>query len=60
MSSMDVNKENTLLFTADSTGFVYVWNVENYCTKGHEHGPPECEQLAVPIPNICIITLILR
>lgn len=42
VSAMDVNKANTLLFTADSAGFVYVWNIDGYCVTHLEEEAPEC------------------
>ena len=41
--SMEVNMLNTLLFTADNSGFVYVWNIDGYCLDHGESEPPECE-----------------
>ena len=42
MSAMAINKSDTILFTGDSFGFVYVWRVEHYCSEEEEKEPPEC------------------
>ena len=43
ITSMEVNKANTTLFTADSFGFLCVWNIEGYCMSDAESEPPECK-----------------
>lgn len=38
---MVTNKVNTVLYTADSLGFVYVWDISTYCLEKSADGPPE-------------------
>lgn len=40
-SAMVTNKANTHLYTADSLGFVYVWDVSRYCVDKPANEPPE-------------------
>ena len=42
ITAMEVNKTNTLLFSCDTFGFVYVWNIDGYCKNGVEKNSPEC------------------
>ncbi|XP_070198273.1 cilia- and flagella-associated protein 337-like isoform X3 [Littorina saxatilis] len=41
VSAMATNKLNSVLYTADSLGFIYVWDVANYCLQNAETEPPE-------------------
>ncbi|XP_060601618.1 WD repeat-containing protein on Y chromosome-like isoform X3 [Ruditapes philippinarum] len=41
VSVLDVNKANTVLFSGDSYGFIYLWNVDGYCLKHKEQESPE-------------------
>nr|KAG5692186.1 hypothetical protein BaRGS_008732 [Batillaria attramentaria] len=41
VSAMVTNKANTLLYTADSLGFIYVWDVARYCLEKREEEAPE-------------------
>ncbi|XP_076467714.1 cilia- and flagella-associated protein 337-like [Babylonia areolata] len=41
VSAMATNKANTLLYTADSLGFIYVWDVAKYCLERPETDSPE-------------------
>lgn len=43
VSTMITNKANTLLFTGDSMGFIYAWDINNYCHDTPADAPPECE-----------------
>lgn len=45
--TMEMNKADTMLFTADSAGFVYVWNIEGYSMHGFEDDPPECKFIQI-------------
>ncbi|WAQ98654.1 hypothetical protein MAR_023027 [Mya arenaria] len=38
---MEVNKANTVLFTGDSLGFVYLWDIDGYAATHVESEPPE-------------------
>ena len=38
---MVTNKANTLLYTADSLGFIYVWDVARYCLEKPTDEAPE-------------------
>jgi len=40
---MVTNSRNTRLFSADSFGFIYVWNVERYCVDSIEEQSAECQ-----------------
>ena len=42
MSSLAVNKLNTVLIGGDSYGFIYIWNIDGYCSKEPTSQPPEC------------------
>ncbi|XP_052794800.1 WD repeat-containing protein on Y chromosome-like [Mya arenaria] len=41
VSVMEVNKANTVLFTGDSLGFVYLWDIDGYAATHVESEPPE-------------------
>ncbi|XP_050415483.1 WD repeat-containing protein on Y chromosome [Patella vulgata] len=41
VSTMIVNQSNSKLYSGDSLGFIYVWNIKNYCLIGLESQPPE-------------------
>ncbi|XP_046574299.1 WD repeat-containing protein on Y chromosome-like [Haliotis rubra] len=41
VSTMITNKANTLLFTGDSMGFIYAWDIDNYCHDTPADSPPE-------------------
>ncbi len=47
VSAMDVTEKNTTLITADSMGFLFVWDIAQYCTHGREDNLPECESFHV-------------
>ncbi|XP_064637892.1 WD repeat-containing protein on Y chromosome-like [Lineus longissimus] len=41
ITAMDVNKRNTVLYTADNFGFICVWNIGMYAMEHTENSPPE-------------------
>ncbi|KAH3841539.1 hypothetical protein DPMN_115005 [Dreissena polymorpha] len=41
VSVLEVNEKNTILFSGDSLGFVYLWDIEGYAAYGIEKDPPE-------------------
>ena len=41
VSTIAVVESDTMLFSADSLGFIYVWNIDGYSLKGEETGSPE-------------------
>jgi len=41
VSVMEINKANTILFTGDSFGFVYLWDIDGYAADRIEPEPPE-------------------
>ncbi|XP_013403706.1 WD repeat-containing protein on Y chromosome-like [Lingula anatina] len=41
VTAMELYKNDTILFTADSVGFIYCWNVEGYCAKSKATDSPE-------------------
>ncbi|KAL4229841.1 hypothetical protein ACF0H5_010233 [Mactra antiquata] len=41
VSVLEVNKQNTVLFSGDSYGFIYLWNIDGYCLTSNEEEPPE-------------------
>ena len=41
VSLLEINKHNTVLFSGDSLGFIYLWNVDGYASDGREYEPPE-------------------
>ena len=43
VTAMEVNSKDTTLVTADSSGFLFVWNISGYCLTGREDQPPERE-----------------
>lgn len=43
VSVLEVNKANTVLFSGDSFGFIYLWNIDGYCAKHKEDESPEGE-----------------
>lgn len=47
--SRDGEKRATMLFSADSQGFMYVWNIEGYCLDGPETEGPECKKISLII-----------
>jgi hypothetical protein len=40
---MEVNAANTLLFTGDDFGFIYVWNIDKYGLHQAETQSAECK-----------------
>ena len=42
ITAMEVTKANDKLFTADNSGFVYLWNLQDYALDLDEAEPPEC------------------
>ena len=44
VSAMATNKANTMLYTADSLGFIYVWDVAKYCLEAPETESPDGER----------------
>ena len=42
ISTIEVDENNNLLFSSDSHGFIYVWNIDGYCIEGEESESPEC------------------
>ena len=45
MTAMETNKDNTILVTADSSGFMFIWNINQYATDMNEAEPPECKYM---------------
>ena len=43
VSTLETNKSNSMLVSADSHGFIYVWNIANYCVDHPETESPECK-----------------
>ena len=43
ITAMEVNKANDRLFTADNSGFIYQWNLDEYALDLDEAEPPECK-----------------
>ncbi|XP_041358198.1 WD repeat-containing protein on Y chromosome-like [Gigantopelta aegis] len=41
VSTMQTTKNNIALYTGDSFGFIYIWNMDGYCADGIEQNPPE-------------------
>ncbi|XP_063807759.1 WD repeat-containing protein on Y chromosome-like isoform X2 [Pseudophryne corroboree] len=42
ISSLAVNKDNSLMFVSDNIGYVYVYEITNYAVHGPEKDPPMC------------------
>ena len=42
VTAMEITSDNKKLFTADSFGFVHVWNLDEYALDLDEAEPPEC------------------
>ena len=47
ISGMEVDKASHTLYTADSYGFVFVWNIKDYCLNYCHEDPPECTYSSV-------------
>ena len=43
ISVLEINKLNTVLLSGDSNGFIYIWNIDGYCSKEPADKPPECK-----------------
>lgn len=41
VSVLEINKQNTVLFSGDSFGFIYLWNVDGYAVDCIERDSPE-------------------
>jgi len=41
VTTMETNSTNTRLFSADSFGFVCIWNIDGYCVDKTEEQRPE-------------------
>ena len=41
ITAMEVTKANDKLFTADNSGFIYQWNLDEYALDMDEAEPPE-------------------
>ncbi|XP_074650451.1 cilia- and flagella-associated protein 337-like [Tubulanus polymorphus] len=41
VTTMEVDRNDKTLYTADSMGFIYVWKIEGYATNGPTIEPPE-------------------
>ncbi len=55
---IETNKDNTLLICADSHGFIYVWNIDGYCTTHKETQPPECKSIHHKLGRLIIVFII--
>jgi len=44
VTTMETNINNTRLFSADSVGFISVWNIERYCIDSVEQQSPGREK----------------
>uniref|UniRef100_A0A0L8IAK9 Uncharacterized protein n=1 Tax=Octopus bimaculoides TaxID=37653 RepID=A0A0L8IAK9_OCTBM len=41
VTSMALNSSNTVLYSTDTFGFIYAWDIDRYCgVKGEEYPPP--------------------
>ena len=59
VTAMEVNSKDTTLVTADSSGFLFVWNISGYCLAGREDEPPERESSNPSPPNfVCFVNYI--
>ena len=47
VSTMQTTKNNSVLYTGDSFGFINVWNMDGYCAEGCAEGPPECKSFYI-------------
>ena len=43
VTSLEVDKKNTILISSDSSGFLFVWNIDGYCLTEKATEPPECK-----------------
>ena len=43
VSVLEINKLNTILIAGDSCGFLYIWNIDGYCSKEPASEHPECK-----------------
>ena len=55
---MEINPSNTLLFTGDDYGFVYIWNIETYGLHKKETDSAECMIWEIIIYIFIIIILL--
>jgi len=47
VTALETNSANTRLFSADSVGFVCIWNIEGYCVFSSEVRSPQRELMIV-------------
>lgn len=43
ISALAIDKDNITLYSGDSFGFVFVWDIEGYCVDGPANKPPDGE-----------------